>query len=57
MAKQLLNVPLDTMAQRFRDNPTDYNASRYRDVAIEYWEDEMIGDDSLLAVLKEIRAS
>jgi hypothetical protein len=54
-AKQRLNVPLDTMAGRYRADSRKANALRYRDVALEYWEDDMIGDESLLAVLKEIR--
>lgn len=53
--KQTLNLPLDTMAERYRGNPTTFNRDRYQDVALEYWADDMIGDQSLLAVLKEIR--
>lgn len=55
MRKQRLNLPLDTMAERFRERPTNKNAKLYREVALEYWEDEMIGDESLLQVLHEIR--
>lgn len=54
-AKQRLNLTLDTMQETFRADPSDTNAKRYRDVALEYWEDEMIGDDTLLGVLKQIR--
>ncbi len=49
------NVSLDQIGDRFRENPTTYNAQLYRDVALEYWQDEMIGDCSLLAALHEIK--
>jgi len=54
--KQRLKISLDTMAERFRENPSRY-AKTYRDLALEYWEDEMIGDASLLAILHEIKNS
>lgn len=53
--KQRLNLSLDILQENFRVDPSNANARRYRDVALEYWEDEMIGDESLLAVLHEIR--
>lgn len=55
--KRLVRGGLDMCADRFRANPNLGNAMCYRDAALEYWEDEMIGDESLLAVLHEIRAS
>ena len=50
-----VNLSLDIMAETFRIDPSNINASRYRGVALEYWEDEMIGDESLLAILQEIK--
>ena len=57
MAKQRLNLSLDTMSERFQKNPSHANAKLYRAVALEYWDDEMIGDETLLGVLHEIRNS
>ena len=53
--KQRLNLSLDMMNEIFVKDPSDSNAKRYRAVALEYWEDEMIGDETLLAVLHTIR--
>lgn len=53
--KRLIRGGLDTCAERFRANPNRGNALRYRDAALKYWEDDMIGDAFLLAVLNEIR--
>jgi hypothetical protein len=46
---------LDTLAEIFRNKPTPSTSAAYRDAALDYWTDEMIGDESLLQILKEIR--
>jgi len=46
---------LDVAQDNFRADPSNRNAVAYRDVALQYWEDEMIGDSTLLAALHEIR--
>lgn len=54
-AKQKLNITLDHARFRFEKSPTARNAATYRDLALDYWTDEMIGDESLLACLRVIR--
>lgn len=54
-AEKRLSLSLDLIAETFLADPSRANAIRYRDVALEYWEDEMLGDESLLSVLKMIR--
>lgn len=55
--KAMKRLTLDQMLEYFRDRPTPPKAIRLREVALGYWEDEMIGDESLLAILKEIKDS
>ena len=48
-------ITLDEANEQFKANRSLANARQYRDVALQYWEDDMIGDETLLAILHEIR--
>jgi hypothetical protein len=54
-ARLMRKSTLDVAQEKFRAAPNKQNAAAYRDIALSYWEDEMIGDDSLLAALHEIK--
>lgn len=46
----------DSAQDRFRRNPNRVNGRSYREVVLEYWEDEMISDETLLVALHEIKS-
>ena len=50
-----MKLTLDRAADRFRAAPTAANAKTYQQLALEYWYDEMIGDQSLIQILVEIK--
>lgn len=48
-------MTLDQAIEAFREHPTPATSAALRDTALDYWTDEMIGDETLLAVLRELR--
>ncbi|MCK1543287.1 hypothetical protein IVB12_15330 [Bradyrhizobium sp. 179] len=48
-------MTFDRAQEEFRAKPSARTSAVYRDTALDYWTDEMIGDETLLAALREIR--
>lgn len=49
-------MTLDKAQDQFRSNPTTRGAEVYAKTAREYRDDDMIGEDTLLAALREVDA-
>lgn len=49
------NITLDQAQERFKQEPCELNARVYRIVALSYWDDYMIEDDTLLKALRSSR--
>lgn len=54
-----LRVPrsFDGTQEKFRADPTLRNASAYLTAALEYWNDDMIGDDTFVLAIQEVAYS
>lgn len=48
------NLTFDCAQDAFRSDGTTYNAQNYARIARKYHEDDMIGDDTLNAALREV---
>lgn len=49
-------MTLDKAQDAFRGSPNLATAQSYLNTAIDYWQDEMIGDDTFGAAKQELRA-
>ena len=49
-------MTFDEAQEKFRSNPTKATAADYQSNALIYWTDEMIGDDTFIAAVREIVA-
>ena len=47
-------MTLDQAQDRFRDNPNEATAYTYRRIVEQYFNDEMVGEGTLTAAIKEI---